>query len=201
MQKRDLGLIFSLTILFSAVSLGLVSANPAPLFPLPWEPVTTSPTIVVTSPVQNETYDSTELWLNFSVIVNDDNCYENITSVYFTVDGRDQQNITVKDIDTLFYPTARTLNFSLNLSNLSLSSGMHNLTVNLDADSYYVLYVPREGFTLPSVPVHSTSETVIFNVNRQLHIDSLTATVIFTVPIAILAVYSYRKIKTRHKEN
>ncbi len=183
-KKTLLTIAFISALLFSAVagamSVNLATANPAPLFPLPWDkPVTTPTTIVVHSPVQNQIYNSTEVWLNFSIIVKPESVFENVTSVYYVVDGSERQYIAVHDIETLFYPSSRTLNFSCSLT---LKEGAHNVTVSLEADSYYVLYVVGQGFTLPSVAMHVASETIYFNVEVPF------PTTIVIAPMASVAI-------------
>jgi hypothetical protein len=89
MKTQVLALTLVLALLYSSVT-GLIfidfaTANPAPLFPLPWDVVTTPPTIVVYSPVQNQTYNVTQMLLNFSIIVKPESRFENVTSVYYVI--------------------------------------------------------------------------------------------------------------------
>ena len=181
MKRTALTLTLISALVFSAavvtMPVNLATANPAPLFPFPWgEPVMTPPTIVVYSPVQNQTFSSTDVWLNFSMIKPEtwfpsedwrskgysEGVFGNVTSVYYVVDGGERQNITVHDTDTLFTANAvRTLNFS---TNLALTGGVHNVTVSLEADSYYVA---GQGFSLSSVVVHGNSETVNFTIAKE----------------------------------
>jgi hypothetical protein len=167
-------------LLFSAVSgavlTRLASANPAPLFPFPWnDPVTTPPTIVVYSPVQNQTYNTIEVWLNFTIMKPEawfpsghlaehgynNAVFGNVTSVYYIVDDGKRQNITVHDTDTLFTANSpRTLNFS---TLLTLTEGAHSLKVSLEADSYYAVQTDQ-GFGLKSIAVHNDSQKVDFMV-------------------------------------
>ena len=214
MKRTTLGLTLIMALLVSAVagamSINLATANPAPLFPFPWnEPVTTPPTIVVYSPVQNQTYSSTDMWLNFSIVKPEtwfpseywrnfgynEAVFGNVTSVYYVVDDSERQNITVHDTDTLFTATAaRTLNFSINLM---LTEGVHSVKVSLDADSHYVLHVDAEGFTLPSVTVHAESDTVNFTI--QLFPTTLVVTVSgASVAVVAAALLVYFK-KYKHK--
>lgn len=164
-----------------AMSINLATANPGPLLFFPTEPIATPPTIVVHSPVQNQTYNSTDVWLNFTIIKPEtwfafnvgsfengtlvSNTFGNITSVYYRVDGGECQNITVHDNAYLLNvgsPT-RTLNFS---TKLSLTAGTHTVKVSLEADSYYVVsYYGSEPFS--SVEVYGDSEPVNFSVLQE----------------------------------
>jgi hypothetical protein len=185
MKRTALALSLILALLFSAVTgavfIDLATANPAPLFAFPTEPVTTLPTIVVHSPVQNQTYSSTDVWLNFSIVKPETwfaidvahhadhspltETFVNITSVYYVVDGVERQNIPVHDIDSLFdTPPTLTLNFS---TVLPLTVGAHTVKVSLQADSYYVVrYDLSDPFSsvelyADSNPVNFTAELVI----------------------------------------
>jgi hypothetical protein len=169
--------IFAFSALIFASSVSLATANPAPLFPFPWgEPVTTPPTIVVYSPVQNQTYSTNEIWLNFTIIKPEtwfpsghlaemgyvNAVFGNVTTAYYTVDGGQRQNITVHDTDTLFTANSpHTLNVS---TLLTMTEGAHSLKVSLEADSYCALQIPDQGFGLKSIVVHNDSETVNFTI-------------------------------------
>ncbi len=199
MKKTVLGLSLILAILLSYTTafVGLTTANPAPLFPFPPNPIKTPPTIVVNSPAQNETYDSPNVWLNFSVIKPDAwyptgayDVFGNVTSVYYVVDGG-ERHITVHDIDSPFnnYPP-RTLNFS---ANLTLTSGAHNITVSAEADSFYV----NNGYTaLNSYPVNADSEPITFIIFQNFTIphdvtvaqNSFSTTLVITASVALVAV-------------
>ncbi len=194
--KRGPTVVLFFVLLISAVagaiSINLATANPGPLLFFPTEPVTTQPTIIVNSPVQNQTYNSTDVWLNFTIIKPEtwfafnigafengtriSNTFGNITSVYYTVDGNERQNITVHDntyLVDLVSPT-RTLNFS---TKLALTPEVHTIKITIEADSYYVVnYYGSEPFS--SVKVYGNSEPVRFTV----HDESFP-----TVLIAVLA--------------
>ena len=160
---------FALTIIFvlfvSTVALqfvSLASANFIGALSLPNEPNTTPPAIVVHSPVQNQTCNSMDLWLNFTV-TKPEGFFGNVVSVWYTVDGGERQNIEVhdrfiNDSDIVYLPI-RELNFS---SNLKLTVGVHNVKVSLEAQSFYIGYVDRQGWVFPSVLVYAESETVNF---------------------------------------
>jgi hypothetical protein len=135
--------------------------------------------IVVHSPVQNQTYNSTNVWLNFTIIKPElwfainvahhadhspiTQTFVNITSIHFTVDGDGRQNIPVHDIDSLF-DTAPTLNLSFSTM-FPLAVGAHAVKVGLEADSYYVVsYVYNVSEALSSVRLYAESDVVNFTV-------------------------------------
>jgi hypothetical protein len=154
-------------------------ANPAPLFTFPTEPITTQPTIIVTSPVLNQTYASTEMllaltvikpdtWFAFDAFSHEDHSpgtqtFVNITSVYYVIDDCERQTIPVHDITSLF-DTAPTL--TLNLSTvLPLATGTHNIKVGLEADSYYVVkYTYNLSDALSSIKLSAESTPVNFKI-------------------------------------
>jgi hypothetical protein len=190
LKKTELGLslilILTLLLSYAVVFVDLATANPAPLFPFPQDPVTTPPSIFVYSPVQNETYNSTQVTLNFTVIKPDswfsngnffgDYVFGNITSVYYSVDGSERQNIPMHDVDSLINPNppAQTLSFS---TTLNLTAGMHSIKVGVEADSYYFAQTLNLGsvvvegnsapvnfaVTLPPEPVIVAPESITYN--------------------------------------
>jgi hypothetical protein len=162
------------------------TANPAPLFSFPTEPVMNIPTIIVTSPVQNQTYTSNEVqlnltlikpetWFAFDVFHHEDHTpgtqtFVNITSIYYVLDDGERQNITVHDIASLFdTPPTLTLNLSIILP---LTVGAHSIKVGLEADSYYVVrYTYNLSDALSSVKLHSESGPVNFRVATELELQ------------------------------
>jgi hypothetical protein len=181
-KKWGLTAAFISVLLLSAVAgtiaVDLVTANPGPLLFFPEDPVTTPPTIVVDSPVQNQTYKSTDLWLNFTIVKPDawfpnrdwdvgNLIFGNITSVYYTLDGGQRQNISVCDTNSLFdaSPT-QTLHVS---TNLTLAKGAHEVKVLFEANSYYVS--DYANGTLSSVKVHGESEPATFTVLQEPQLE------------------------------
>lgn len=164
-------------ILLGTTSLNTAEANPAPLFPFPWnDPVTTTPTIVIHSPIQSQTYNSTRVWLNFTLVKPEtwfpdeywrnfgynEATFGNVTSVYYVVDSGSRQNIVVHDIDTPFTSTAaRTLNFSINLA---LTDGAHKVIINLEADSFYAKQTDQ-GFRLLNITLNGNPVEISFSIN------------------------------------
>jgi hypothetical protein len=165
MKRKALALILILALSVSTAALqfvSLTSANFIGALILPNEPNTTPPTIVVHSPLQNETCNSMDLWLNFTVS-KPKRFFGNVTSVWYTVDGGESQDIKVhdrfvNDTGSIFLPI-KELNFS---SKLKLTPGAHNIKVGLEAQSFYIDFVDRQGWIFPSVLVYAKSETVNF---------------------------------------
>ena len=184
MKKTALALTIIFALTFSAASGGLLfnlsTANPAPLFAFFRDPVTTLPTIVMHSPVQNQIYNY--VWLNFSIIKPESwfafnagahadgspitETFVNITSVYCLVHGR-LQIIQFHDIDSLFdtSPTL-TLNFS---TALPLVAGGHTVKVSCEATSYYLrtlksIYLGGYDWanSVESIELHADSANVNF---------------------------------------
>ena len=154
--------IVAISINGSTTVFFMTSANFIGALILPNEPNRTPPTIVVHSPVQNMICNSTKMWLNFTV-TKPEGFFGNVTSVWYTVDGSEHQSIQVhdrfvNDTGSIFLPI-RELNFS---SNLKLTVGAHNVKVGLEAQSFYIDYVDRQGWIYPSVLVNAESETVHF---------------------------------------
>jgi hypothetical protein len=162
-------LMFSITLLW----VNSAFANPAPLFGIPTEPITSTPTVYVSSPIYNETYLSPHVLLNFTVTDpaawfdypnNSNMVLGNLTSVYYVVDGGERQYITLSKADTS--PAVSGPNISSSSPPpfrfsiiLNLTAGMHSVVVGAEAVSYYVL-----GVNLASVPVQGGFGPVIFKV-------------------------------------
>ena len=157
-----------------------VAANPTPWMDLPTEPVKTSPTIVMQSPTQNQTYNSTNMWLNFTVVkpetwfklpgeyggidLNGNPLYlllVNITSVYYFVDCGKRQDFPVHDNSFMAaaFPN-RTLTFS---TNLTLAEGIHNITVSFEADSYYLV----TDMSYSSIKIYGSPEIINFTIAKE----------------------------------
>lgn len=199
-----------------ALLVNTATANPAPLFSFPTEPVMNSPTIIVTSPVQNQTYTSNEVqltltiikpetWFAFDVFHHEDHTpgtqtFVNITSIYYVLDYGERQNITVHDIASLFdTPPTLTLNLS---TILPLTVGAHSIKIGLEADSYYVVrYTYNLSNALSSVKLHSESDPVNFRVatELELQLDSVpllpisASAVTVAVGLSLLVYFKKRK--------
>jgi hypothetical protein len=191
LKRATLTKALVLALLFSAVAgagfVNLVTANPAPLFAFPYEPVTTLPKIVVYSPVQNQRYNSTNVWLNFTIVKPESwfaidvgshpdftslsETFVNITSVYFIVDGGERQKIPVHDIDSLFDADPM---FYLNFSTmLPLAGGAHRVKVGLEANSYYLVTMSYDfSEALSSVKLHAEANAVKFTIAESSEQDT-----------------------------
>jgi hypothetical protein len=215
MKRTATALTLVMALLFSAavvtISVNLAMANPGPLFSFPQhEPVTTLPTIVVQSPVQNQTYTSTDVWLNFTIIKPETwfaidvfrradhspgtQSFVNITSIYYVVDGGKRQNIPVHDIDSLFdTPPTFTLNFS---TNLTLTEGSHNVKVSLEADSYYVVSYADWSNPFSRVKLQADSETVNFTIfPKTIVVFAVSGATVAAVAAGLLVYFKKQKPK------
>jgi hypothetical protein len=175
MRKTALAVALG-TFLITATGIMLfnvATANPTWInTDFPSEPDRIPPTIILHSPFQNQTFNSTNIPVNFTVAKpetwfkssNLDGTWVlgNITAVSYKVDGGENHSLPVLDTSTYFtiVTLPRTLNFSLSLT---LPKGAHNITVRVEAESYYVTpgYLAGPPF---STTVHGESELVNFTV-------------------------------------
>ena len=188
-------LIIILLIALSAMFVNLATANPSPELDFPLKPVSTQPTIVVHSPVQNQNYNSTNVWLNFTIIKPEEwiqrsgkhggsdgegnkfyDVLGNVTSVYYIVDGCEHQNISLLDSPSLFdfHPKPLTLNLSIKLT---LSQGAHNVKVGFEADSFYLHMWDSWNGDIFSTKVNGSSDIVSFTVLQEPFPTALVVTV------------------------
>lgn len=157
--------------------INLGKANPMPLAWFPTEPARTPPIITIRFP-QNQSYDSTNVLLNFSVskpetwfsrtelsLQMEDSymAVVRVTACYYVLDGNENQTFPVDDKFHRTELPEETLNFS---TYLTLTEGAHNITVIVESQSAYVLeekrFQPASG--LKSVPVNG-SATVNFTID------------------------------------
>lgn len=187
MRKNSRTAILILTLIITS-SLSSAAANPAPLFPFPWDnPNTTPPTIKVYSPSQGASYDDANICLDISVVKPDtwfpnasiwDASYRNavfgnITAVYYIVDGGERQDFEVFDVDSLFKACST---YSLNYTtNLNVTSGRHSVIIGVEANSYYVL---STSYAVVSYPLRANT-TIDFNVG---YIENPTNTPVESTP-------------------
>ena len=220
-MQKTAALTLALALLFSVVTVAifanLAKANPAPLFSFPTEPITTPPTIVVTSPVQNQTYNTTvglsltiikpETWFAVDVGHHSDGSpinqtFVNITSVYYVIDGGERQNITVHDVTSL-WDTTPTLTLNLSTT-LPMAVGNHNLKVGLEADSCYVVrYTYNFSDALSSVKLHAEAAPVNFRVAMDIGIQlesfPITPIAASVATVAIVSLGSLVYFKKRKR--
>ena len=179
MKKEVYGLAFVLLLLFSAIAgtcfVSLASANPIWLNDAPEEPITTPPSFHVYSPFQNETHTSTQVLLNFTISKPEAwfrttssvpgysyAVFGNVTSVYYTVDGGERQNIPMHDLDDFYFNEnpPRALSFS---TSLDLTGGVHSVVIGVEAVTYYVSDT-YSSHPFSSVVVQAHSAPVNFTV-------------------------------------
>jgi len=218
---RKTAIILSLIILFliavEATSVNLAKANPAPLFSFPTAPIKTPPKIIVTSPVQNQTYNTTvglsitiikpEIWFAIGVGHHSDGSpinqsFVNITSVYYAIDDGEPKNITMHDL-TSVWSTTPTLTLNLSTT-LPLEVGAHTLKVGLEADSYYVVrYTMNLSDALSSVKLYAEAVPVNFRVATdpeiQLEYSLMIPIAAFAVTIATVSLGSIILFKKRKR--
>lgn len=178
-MKRNTLALFILLLLFSCLlmfaSINLVTANPAHLFHFPWDnPITTPPQIIIYSPDNNQSCNSPNLLLNFSVIKPDNwyyggvratgvEVFGKITAVYCILEDGQRYNFTVNDWDSPHDPCNKTsLDFSTNIT--FESAGAHNIKVFAQAFTYYVIYDQQFGFYIQNAHLKSESATVNFTI-------------------------------------
>ena len=160
-----LSLILTLLLSYTVVFVDLATANPMPPFP----------TLKVYSPIQNETYNLPHVLLNFSEIMPDamslsDNYgyYENLTSVYYAVDGGERQNITVPEIDSFIkgYIFSTILNLTAGAHNVQISDDFQLTLSSTTRSTLLNGYSELVNFTvvLPG-PVIVASESITYNVS------------------------------------
>jgi hypothetical protein len=177
MEKKALFAVAFISVLLLSIIAGILLANMATADPIwgadfPREPDVTPPTIILNSPLQNQSFNSTDIQLNFTVAKPETWFKENsnlwvlgkITSVSYEVDTGEKQSLPVYDTATYSvtasaYPP-RNLNFSLGLT---LPEGTHNITVGVEAESYYVTpgYLTGPPF---SITFHGEPESTNFTV-------------------------------------
>jgi hypothetical protein len=208
----------TLALLCSALAgtqlVNLATANPTWGPDFPREPDITSPTIILRSPCQNQTFNSTNISLNFTVVKPETWFKENsnlwvlgkVTLVSYEVDGGEKQSLLVHDTATYnvkasTYPP-RNLNFSLSLV---LPEGTHNITVGVEAESYYVTPGYLTGPPL-SLKVQGEPELVNFTVaqpepevpeKEPFSAAPVTAASVATVGVIAIGLLFYFKKRKR----
>jgi hypothetical protein len=206
MRKTAFVLALIMVLLSSAIGVAslvdFAKANPLYLSWYPSEPVTTPPIITLQSPSQNQNYNSTDIWLNFTVSkpetwFSQTELSESympgtymvvgrLISYHYILDGNESMNISVEDkfhrIDPPDEPE-ETLSFSVNLT---LTEGAHNITVVVESESTYVIEEYRFSASPKTIPVLGSSETVFFNVVEPNAASFPTTMVI--APIASAAI-------------
>ncbi|MFB3889196.1 MAG: hypothetical protein ACE14S_06865 [Candidatus Bathyarchaeia archaeon] len=138
--------VLLLSATFLAQSMNQARANPIVFSWLPVSPNADPPSIILKSPVQNQTYDTHDITLDFTVVkpqawfVNASGLGQvwsgEITSVQYILDQNQTCGIPVTDDKIYQYFTVRgTLDFS---ENLTLSEGLHTLALSAEGKYYYM---------------------------------------------------------------
>jgi hypothetical protein len=193
MKKLTKFALISIAITFLA-TMGMADANPIYFYYLPTQPITTSPILNIQSPTEGSIQTSNITMLNFTVTKptswfnnqSEDeyqpiNGYSsNMPVVYFSngrinswnyeIDGVRSQNFSVEDIHGDELAPTQTFSF---LNNLSLTEGLHNLTVIVHGKTYYRDLGSKIG---DGVEAHTHSKEII------LHSDAINFTVDHILP-------------------
>jgi hypothetical protein len=177
-KKPLLAVAFISVLLFSGiVEIQVANVVLAQFNPLRNDPDPNPPSISVQSPKHNQIYNSTDIWLNFTVAKPETwfvynvayGCQGEIKFVRYTLDGQESANISANDIAWGDYksPLGRTLEFSINLT--ELPEGLHNLMLIAEGTYYYYNRTLQQvltntvvgnsseiGFTVDTVPPEIT---------------------------------------------
>ncbi|MGD0405631.1 MAG: hypothetical protein ABSB10_03150 [Candidatus Bathyarchaeia archaeon] len=193
----SLTLAFVLLLSISVSDLNTAKANPVwEEMNVPKEPFNDPPIIQIISPNQNQTFTSSGVLLNFNVeiptswvfLIFQYNpplrlTFGNITSVCYSLDDNQPQNLTV---DTVSIPLEGDLSQNLNFSvPLNLSTGVHTFRIFVSGFTYYVSNPWVYNPPLASVPVEANT-TVSFNVVSPTPIISSPQKIVYnesTVPL------------------
>ena len=196
-------------LLFSVIGgaslVDFAKANPLYLSWYPSEPVTTPPIITIQSPSQNQNYNSTDIWLNFTVSkpetwFSQTELSESympgtymvvgrLISYQYILDGNESTNIPVEDKFHRIDPPDKPEETQCFSVNLTLTEGAHNITVVVECESTYVIEEYRFSSSPKTIPVLGSSETVFFNVVEP-NTESFPTTFAVVASGASLAVVS-----------
>jgi len=177
-----LTLAFVLSLSTTLLLVNSVMANPVWFADVPYQPITTPPTISVSSPAYNETYLSPEVVLSFkiqdpqrwymnyvpNVYPTDTMPYwgnmvvGNVTSVYYDLNG-EQQNLSVPEIQAFVPPKngslpATYLSYSIPLN---LTNGQYTIQIYVEASSFYM---PSLATGILNTTVSAVSQPIYFAV-------------------------------------
>jgi hypothetical protein len=220
MKRKALALILIGMLLFLAISgmfILMTTANFIAYYQIPSKPDTNPPAVTVNSPMENQTVDSQNITLSFTVtkpetwikwstgyFVNGSENYivlGNITSFYYVMDGVESQSIPVKDISTIYLADPqRTLSFSINLT---LTEGHHSLYVCVDGETIYRKAYGEITDPLLSNMVHGVSETINFTFAKPPEPESFPTALVIAASGASIAIIGvglllyFRKRKRR----
>jgi hypothetical protein len=205
MKRTALALI--LALLFSAIAgtkiINLAESNPGIVV------ITSPPEINVLSPVENQTYPSNDVWLNFTVIRPADWLYNNsgvylsqgrITYAQYSVRIHAAQfrpvdaNISGEiDVDDPLNAENPPSNFSFSLNLEGLPDGQHRLEVSIN------------GYFYSNRSHTSRSQTILFTVytpepEEEPFPAALVVAPIVAVSVAVLGLLIYLRKRRRQTE-
>jgi len=207
MKKTVLSFMGFLLLLLTSTSYFSVT-KAQPLFiemGVPTEPFDSQPTIHITAPYQNQTFNSPNVLLNFSIVIpnswifnigpasNDrvTTIWGNITSVDYSLDNNQLQNLTLDKV-IVPYPSnsSQNLNFSVHLN---FTVGVHVIRIFVSGYTYYVLN-PLDSVIMPlqlaSVPVEANT-TAKFNIVLPISTVKSPQNIVYnesTIPFIVITV-------------
>ena len=179
--------LFCTSLVLEVQLVNLVKANPLYLTWYPTEPVTTPPIVVIQSPIQNQTVNSTATVLNFTITKPDawftSSMFDydpnkimaigKLVSYHYVLDRVVSQEVSLEDnfglrafMDYRDKPAAST-SYSVNLT---LAEGKHNITVTVNCASLFYRDPEKyldspEGFGEKNVSFSGFSQTVFFDMS------------------------------------
>jgi hypothetical protein len=186
---------------------------------VPYKPFNNPPTIQIISPNPNQTFTLPDVLLNFSVEIphswvfyiglpppSEQNpyIYGNITSVSFSLDGNQPQNLPLDMINVPYVSnSSQNLNFS---EPLNLADGAHTIRIFVYGYTYYVsnpLASVIDNPQFASVPVQANT-TISFNVrvSNPTIISPQNIVFIFIIPLIalIVSVFLLVLLYRRHRK-
>ena len=183
------------SIIFLLITSPLIAQNAkANFIPLPQEPPTEKPEIIVTTPIQNQSI-LTENQLNLTFTVDIPNSWQNYLGPYYTPINESIQNITILTSWKNNYSLNRTENnnYSLNLQNIP--KGNNTISINVYAT---VLYrSPSTGPFDQDEINFSVSKTVDFEVKESEPLNLAPFCFFASILVAFIGagflIYKYMK--------
>jgi hypothetical protein len=228
-KRRVVAASFIMVLLLSSIGIvmfvDLVVANPVWPNGFPITAVETPPAITFQSPIENQTYDCSSVWLNFTIVkpeswflFTDEVLDEqgnpvtftivNITSVSYTIDGVTNTSIPIYDLHGLSAASpTRSLDFSINLT---LPEGMHDVKVGFEAECFYVdtVYFTAENATevwpagvrlfdtsLSSVNTSGSSDILCFSIAGSFPTTIVVAAVASVVVVVVVLLFYFKKCR------
>ncbi len=224
MKKAVLSYALASLLLLSISASYVNMAKAQPLWieiGVPVEPFNNPPTIQIISPNQNQTFTLPDVLLNFSVEIPHSwvfyigaptqiqmeqypQIWGNITSVSFSLDGNQPQNLPLDMINVPYLSnSSQNLNFS---EPLNLADGAHTIRIFVYGYTYYVSNPLASVINNPqfaSVPVQANT-TISFNVRLPKPIiispQNIVFIIIFPLIAVIMSVFLLVLLYRRHRK-